>query len=93
MSRYKLAKLAHISKPYLIALEENKMHNPTLKILENISNALEVNIKDLFYSNFDIETLRKEMYFCIDKYGINHQKTLEISQIIDLLVSIKIKGS
>ena len=91
ISQYKLSQMTDISRTYIRNLENNKMCNPTLHILSLIANALEVNIKDLFYSNLDIENLKQEMYNRIDKYGINSKEVLEVSQIIDLLVNIKMK--
>lgn len=87
----KLALLTNISKTYLNDLENNKRANPTLDILFKISNALEVNIKDLFYTTFDIDELKEEMYKRIDEYGINSKEALEVSQLIDLLINIKMK--
>ena len=87
----KLALLTNISKTYLNDLENNKRANPTLDVLFKVSNALEVNIKDLFYTIFDIEDLKQEMYKRIDTYGINSKEVLEISQLIDLLINIEMK--
>lgn len=85
----KLALLTNISKTYLNDLENSKRANPTLDVLFKISNVLEVNIKDLFYTTFDIEDLKQEMYKRIDEYGINSKEALEVSQLIDLLINIK----
>lgn len=89
LSRYKLAKLAGISKPYLILLEENKRMNPTLHVLESIANVLNVNVKKLFYSELDVEELREEMYHRIEAFRLDSKEVLEISQVIDLLINIK----
>lgn len=89
ISLSELSRRTNISRAYLFDLENNRRFNPTLKILSDISEALEVNIKDLFYTELDIENLREEMYEKIDKYGINSKEALEISQVIDLLINIK----
>lgn len=88
---YKLSKLTGINRAYLTQLENNKRFNPTMQILDKIANALDVNIKQLFYSLDEIEPLRAEMHSRIDKYGINSKEVMEISQIIDLLVNVKLK--
>ncbi len=88
---YKLSKDTNLSRTYLRNLENNKTFNPTLRVLEKIANALDVNIKQLFYCLDEIETLKKEMYKRIDQYGINSNEVMEISQIIDLLVNVKLK--
>lgn len=87
----KLAALTNMSKTYLSNLENNKRTNPSLKILAMISQALDVNIKDLFYTVYDIDELKQKMYVAIDEHGINSNEALEISQLIDLLINIKMK--
>lgn len=86
-----LSLMTDISRTYLRNLENNKKVNPSMRILDDISQALDVNIKDLFYTTADIEDLKQEMYERIDEYGINSKEVLEVSQLIDLLVSIKMK--
>ena len=43
----------------------------------------------MFYYDADIEDLREEMNIRIEKFGIHSKEVLEISQIIDLLVNVK----
>lgn len=83
-----LSNMTNISRTYLSNLENNKYTNPSIDMLEKIANALDVNIKDLFYTAFDIEPLRQEMYRRIDEFGINSEEVLEVSQLIDLLLNI-----
>ena len=45
---YQLSKDTNLSRTYLRNLENNKATNPSLQVLEKISIALQVNIKDLF---------------------------------------------
>lgn len=89
ISLYELSKRTDISRTYLRLIENNKKTNPSVRILEDIANALNVDVKDLFYSTIELEKLRKEMYCRIDKFGLNSEEVLEVSQIIDLLVNIK----
>lgn len=91
ISLYKLAKLTELSYSYLSELENNKVFNPSLKTMYKIATALDVKVDDLFYSELDIEDLKKEMYNKIDVYGINSKEALEVSQIIDLLINVKMK--
>ena len=58
---------------------------------EKIAEVLQVNIKDLFYSPYEIDTLKEEMYRRIEEYGIGSKEVMEVSQIIDLLINIKLK--
>lgn len=91
ISLYELSNLTGISRTYWRNLENNKSFNPTLFILDKIAKALNVTIKDLFYYDNDIDDLKKEMYFRIEKYGINSREVMEVSQVIDLLINIKMK--
>lgn len=84
-----LSKKTNISRSYLSELENNKKINPTLQSLLKIASALNVNVKDLFYTRFDIEDLRKEMYKRIKKFGLESEEALEVSQLLDLVLNIK----
>ena len=91
LTLYELSKRTGISRTYLRNLENNKQFNPTMLILKKISEVLEVEIKDLFYSLNEVESLKEEMYHRIDEYGIGSKEVMEVSQIIDLLINVKIK--
>lgn len=84
-----LSKKTNISRSYLSELENNKKINPTLQSLLKIASALNVNVKDLFYTRFDIEDLKKEMYKRIKKFGLESEEALEVSQLLDLVLNIK----
>nr|DAY88674.1 MAG TPA: Helix-turn-helix XRE-family like protein [Caudoviricetes sp.] len=90
---YRLMKLTGLSYSYLSELENNKVFNPSLKTMYTIANALNVKIDDLFYSELDLEKLREEMYDRIDIFGLDSKEVLEVSQIIDLLINVKMKES
>ena len=92
ISLNELSTMTEIAKSYLSSLENNKRFNVTLDKLYNIANVFNVNVKDLFYSELDIENLREKLHNRIDKYGISSKETLEISQIIDLLVNLNFKN-
>ena len=93
ISLYSLSKFTGISRTYLRSLENNQVFNPTMQILYKIANALNVSIKDLFYYGNDIEKLRAEMHSRIEIFGLDSKEVLEISQIIDLLINVKMKES
>lgn len=92
MTLYELSKRTDISRTYLRLIENNHTVNPTTRILEDIAEALEVNIKDLFYSTAEIENLKQEMYKKIEQFGLDSKEVMEISQIIDLLVNIEMNN-
>lgn len=88
ISQYRLSQMTDISRTYIRNLENNKKCNPSLYILSLIAEALEVDIKDLFYTKLDVEKLRKKLHKRINKYGLNSKEVLEVSQIIDLLTNL-----
>lgn len=90
---YRLMKLTGLSYSYLSELENNKVFNPSLKTMHIIATALDVKIDDLFYSELDLEKLREEMHNRIEIFGLDSKEVLEVSQIIDLLINVKMKES
>ena len=86
---YRLMKLTGLSYSYLSELENNKVFNPSLKTMYTIATALDVKVDDLFYTELDINNLKEIMYEKIDEYGIDSKEVLEVSQVIDLLINIK----
>lgn len=92
ISLKELSEETGVSKSYLFELENNKRLNVTLDKLYKISTALDVNVKDLFYTSLDIETLRKELHNRINEYGLDSDKVMEVSKLIDLLVNINFKS-
>lgn len=90
ISAYKLSQMTNISRSYLSEIENNKIINISLNTLLKIATALDVNVKDLFYTNLDIEDLKQKMYNIMEKTSINLKETLEISQLIDLIINIQI---
>ncbi len=90
---YRLMKLTGLSYSYLSELENNKVFNPSLKTMHIIATALNIKIDDLFYSELDLEKLREEMHNKIEIFGLDSKEVLEVSQIIDLLINVKMKES
>lgn len=88
---YRLYKMTGLSYSYLSELENNKVFNPSLDTMNKIAHALNVKIDDLFYSELDIDNLKEEMYRRIDEFGINSKEVMEVSQVIDLLINVKMK--
>jgi len=92
VSLQELSSMTNISISYLSDLENNIAKIPTVYNLTKIATALNVNIKDLFYTKLDIDGLKNLMYKRIDKFGLNSSNVMEISQIIDLLINIDFKN-
>lgn len=88
---YKLSKITGINRPYLTQLENNKKFNPSLATMYKIANALEVKIDDLFYTELDIDKLKEELDNRVEKYGLMAKESMELSQVIDLLINVKME--
>lgn len=91
LSLRKLSKLSDISRPYLSNLENNRRFNPSMDTLGKIADALGVDIKDLFYSELELEPLQEELDRRVERYGLRSKKVLEISRIVDLLMNLEMK--
>ena len=83
-----LCNKSNLSRSYLTKLENNHLNTCSLETLKKISDALEVNIKDLFYTTSDIEDLKQELNEIIYEYGANSPEALEQSQLIDSLINL-----
>lgn len=83
-----LSNICNLSTTYLSDIENNKLDSCSTKTLEKISTALNVNIKDLFYTELDIDDLKEKLNEIVDKYGVSSKEALELSQIIDSLLNI-----
>lgn len=86
---YRLSKITGIARTYLLELENNQKFNPSLSVMHQIANALDVKIDDLFYTELDLDKLKEELNNRVEKYGLRAKETMEISQIIDLLINLK----
>jgi len=83
--------MSNVSRPYLSNLEANRRHSPSMDVLAKIADALDVDIKDLFYSELELEKLKKILNRRIEKYGIRSKKVMEISRVVDLLVNLEMR--
>lgn len=88
ISTYKLSELTNLSEAYIKDLEGNRKFNPTMDTLGKIADALEVNVKELFYTKLDIEDLRGELDARIEMYGTHSPETEEVSKVLDLLMNL-----
>lgn len=89
ITQYSLSKKTRIARSFISELENNKRSNVSLEILGKIANVLDVDIKELFYSEIDIKKLKKELYERINIYGLSSKEVLEISQVLDLFINIE----
>jgi len=91
ISLRKLSKMSNVSRPYLSNLEANRRHSPSMDVLAKIADALGVDIKDLFYSELELEKLKKILDRRVEKYGLRSKKVMEVSRVVDLLVNLEMR--
>ena len=91
ISLYRLVKITGLSYSYLSELENNKVFNPSIATMYKIAHALNVKIDDLLYGELDIEELKEELNRRVELYGTMSKEAMEVSQIIDLLINVKMK--
>lgn len=82
-----LHKKTEIQYKYLKQYINNNVQKINIYAIIKIADALNVNFKDIIYTKYDLEFLRKSMNYYIDKKGINYYKVLRLSKIIDLIVT------
>jgi len=90
ISLMELSEKAEISVTYLRELEANIKTNPSISTLYKIAEALEVNIKDLFYTSYDIDYLKDELDECIDAFGLQSAQVAKVSKIIDSIATFEL---
>lgn len=91
ISLFQLSEKANVSVAYLNELELNKKNNPSLTTLYKIAKALDVNVKDLFYTNSDINYLKNELDKQINIFGLQSAQVAQISKVIDLISAFELK--
>lgn len=84
-----LSKKCNISQSYLSDIENNKLTNPSITLLEKISDELGISIKKIFFADSEIESVRKQLHRYINKYGLTHPKVLNYSRLMDTLINAK----
>lgn len=83
-----LSKKSSVNLGYLSQLERGEKQNPSINLLYKVASALNVNIKDLFYTKADIDDLKQKMYLSMKQNGVTDEKTIDISNLIDLLLNV-----
>lgn len=84
----KLSKKTNLSEAYIKDLEGNRKYNPTMETLGKIADALEVNVKELFYTKLDLADLKEELNARTEMFGLHSIETDEISKVVDLVMNL-----
>lgn len=84
---------SNISESYLYELVNNSKVNPTLDMLFQISYIIKENVKNFFYAVSEFEIIQKKMNNLIEEKGVNDSKVKYLSEVLDRLLLLKLKGS
>lgn len=84
---------SNISESYLYELVNNSKVNPTLDMLFQISYIINENVKNFFYAVSEFEIVQKKMNNLIEEKGVNDSKVKYLSEVLDRLLVLKLKGS
>ena len=78
-----LATQTGISMEYLKDIEENNIKNVDMDKIEKIAKVLNVKPKELYYTKEEFSALRKQLEDYIEEYGLNDDRTIKLSKLID----------
>ena len=92
ISLLELSEKAEMSMTYLRELEANIKTNPSISTLYKIAEALEVNVKDLFYTSYDIDVLKENLDEAIDTFGLQSAEVAKVSKIIDSIATFELNN-
>jgi XRE family transcriptional regulator, master regulator for biofilm formation len=91
LSLSELSERTGISKSYLSYIERNMNKNPSIQILEKISNVLRVDLKELIHSDKESQILQHPEKEWLDfiaelkKSGIEKEDLQDYQQLIDFI--------
>lgn len=93
MSIKELAKKTNMTESYLYRIKKGKIGDISLGKLCLIAKALDVDVKKLFYTNYDLTGQKKLLHKSINKYGLGNKNTIKHSKILDKLLILNIKDN
>lgn len=85
LSLKKLSEMTGLNEKFLFELENNYIESVSYVELEMIAKALNVKVKDLYYTLGDYEMLRRKLHIAIDENGLNSIEVRKISILLDEL--------
>lgn len=85
LSLKKLSKITGLNEKFLFELENNYIESVSYVELELIAKALNVRVRDLYYTLGDYEMLRRKLHIAIDEKGVNSIEVRKISILLDEL--------
>lgn len=82
-----LHKKTEIQKKYLEKYMDNTIKRINIYAILKIADVLKINFKDLVFTTYDLDSLKKRMYYNMEKYGFTYPEVQKLSKIIDLLIT------
>lgn len=80
-----------MSISYLSEIENNKVKNPSLLVMVKIAKALDVKLDEIYFVDDEINSLKKALNVYVEAYGINDEKTIRFSNMVNEVINNKIK--
>ena len=72
-----------VSISYLSEIENNKVKNPSLLVMVKIAKVLDSKLDELYFAENEINGLKRALDVYVEAYGINDEKTIKFSQIVN----------
>lgn len=81
-----------VSMSYLSEIENNKDCNLSLIMAINIADALNEKLENIYFVDSEINSLKRALNIYVEVYGIQHYKTLNLSNEINKLINKRYGG-
>lgn len=78
-----------LSISYLSELENNKVKNPSLFVIVKIAKALDTKLDEIYFASDEINSLKRALNIYVEAYGLNDEKTLKLSEIVNDAINHK----
>lgn len=78
-----------LSISYLSELENNKVKNPSLFVIVKIAKALDTKLDEIYFASDEINSLERALNVYVEAYGLNDEKTLKLSEIVNDAINHK----
>ena len=91
LSIKELAEKTSLSESYLYRIRNCKVKDISLGKLCLIANALNIDVKNLFYTIYELPGQKRMLNKSVFKYGLKSKTTIKHSKILDRLLVLKLK--
>lgn len=85
-----IVKLTNLDKEYIQKLVNNEINDINLNTLNKVAEALEVEVKDLFYFEYEYVKVREQLDLLVKQTDIKDEVVVELGNILNLLYNIRL---